>query len=194
MSGGVAIADISIHASRMGGDAILHQPSHGHGYFNPRLPDGRRLANTMRYLFDPIFQSTPPGWEATYGITVRHTKHVISIHASRMGGDRLRDSSSSTPRHFNPRLPDGRRRWSKAGHADDMLFQSTPPGWEATKPCPACMTSAIFQSTPPGWEATQWASRTLDYRSISIHASRMGGDRENGHTVPRYGKNIHSRH
>ena len=133
VSGGVAIADISIHASRMGGDAILHQPSHGHGYFNPRLPDGRRLANTMRYLFDPIFQSTPPGWEATYGITVRHTKHVISIHASRMGGDVYVSRITRSSDYFNPRLPDGRRLPASVVNNAHGVFQSTPPGWEATR-------------------------------------------------------------
>ena len=57
-----------------------------------------------------------------------------------------------------------------------------------------CVYCMVFQSTPPGWEATADECVLHVNEIISIHASRMGGDRENGHTVPRYGKNIHSRH
>lgn len=34
-------------------------------YFNPRLPDGRRPIMATPGFTDSIFQSTPPGWEAT---------------------------------------------------------------------------------------------------------------------------------
>ena len=37
-----------------------------------------------------LFQSTPPGWEATYSYLGRAYTPDISIHASRMGGDPLR--------------------------------------------------------------------------------------------------------
>ena len=76
----------------------------------------------------------------------------------------------------------------------EVLFQSTPPGWEATNGYGRGFVCDVFQSTPPGWEATTLHIFNAPARIISIHASRMGGDRENGHTVPRYGKNIHSRH
>ena len=57
----------------------------------------------------------------------------ISIHASRVGGD----------------------RGFRTAICSHMRFQSTPPGWEAT-PCMVIARKArSFQSTPPGWEATQ---------------------------------------
>ena len=34
----------------------------------------------------------------------------------------------------------------------------------------------LFQSTPPGWEATQERCPSASSSSISIHASRVGGD------------------
>ena len=70
-----------------------------------------------------------------------------------------------------------------------LIFQSTLPGWGATYAVDYIPTSEQFQSTLPGWGAThgfQGDSLTLD---ISIHAPRMGSDRENGHLRPRYGQN-----
>ena len=57
---------------------------------------------------------------------------TISIHASRVGGDRN----------------------GQAVVARTAEFQSTPPGWEATRIEIAGGSADQFQSTPPGWEAT----------------------------------------
>ena len=46
-----------------------------------------------------------------------------------------------------------------------------------------------FQSTLPGWGATHREFPLATARRISIHAPRMGSDRENGHLRPRYGQN-----
>ena len=46
-----------------------------------------------------------------------------------------------------------------------------------------------FQSTLPGWGATPSGAQRVGGDSISIHAPRMGSDRENGHLRPRYGQN-----
>ena len=216
--------------------------------FNPRLPCGRRRLHREQKMRDLRFQSTPPVWEATsihvFPVAVssvisihasrvggdgyergRETRGIetISIHASRVGGDARPDYQSflktlfqSTPpvweatrslamdylliRHFNPRLPCGRRRLSgsfPASHVrkfqstppvweattiygnstDGSKFQSTPPVWEAT-PKPRSDGSQVkkFQSTPPVWEATTTEISTLFHCRISIHASRVGGD------------------
>src|SRR5258706_275784 len=56
-------------------------------------------------------------------------------------------------------------------------FQSTPPVWEATFVDDPTGTPVTFQSTPPVWEATT-GNGVLDRQSrVSIHASRVGGDR-----------------
>ena len=47
----------------------------------------------------------------------------------------------------------------------------------------------LFQSTLPGWGATRVGVTADAIQVISIHAPRMGSDRENGHLRPRYGQN-----
>ena len=82
-----------------------------------------------------IFQSTPPGWEATiFGV----------------------------------------------GFCSSIAFQSTPPGWEATQTTSFLSKMRPFQSTPPGWEATIAVVYRIGMVAISIHASRVGGDKYGG--------------
>ena len=92
------------------------------------------------------------------------------------------------------------------------IFQSTLPGWGATGYVLKHRKSKQFQSTLPGWGATRRTGRCHHVGSdfnprspdgerrfavpvlhvsvkISIHAPRMGSDRENGHLRPRYGQN-----
>ena len=93
-----------------------------------------------------------------------------------------------------------------------LKFQSTLPGWGATTQAVAKTKRAKFQSTLPGWGATRQRAGTIEgiadfnprspdgerpadalddalAHEISIHAPRMGSDRENGHLRPRYGQN-----
>ena len=57
-------------------------------------------------------------------------------------------------------------------------FQSTLPGWGATGPSLRYATAQVtFQSTLPGWGATAGQiAHTVD-QVISIHAPRVGSDR-----------------
>ena len=123
------------------------------------------------------FQSTLPGWGATTQARETRDKQSISIHAPRMGSDR-RDGRPRTRivisihaprmgsdpamvrrfpagRYFNPRSPDGER------------------------PCPATIRplGSRFQSTLPGWGATNQLLTNPSSQGISIHAPRMGSDR-----------------
>jgi len=151
--------------------------------FNPRLPHGRRLSASIAELIIVLFQSTPPAREATkYRDGVKDVM-IVSIHASRTGGDLLHLSdgavtglfqstppareatcqpSPSSPRlpRFNPRLPHGRRLETPDIDGDFMEFQSTPPAREAT-----CHTSDCISGG-----------------RVSIHASRTGGDPVHGRT------------
>ena len=103
-------APISIHASLAGGDvdALLYI-----GFlsvnFNPRLPRGRRRGDSLFAIDKGAFQSTPPSREATRHRPPEARAIGISIHASLAGGDATRGSSPIAQRHFNPRLPRGRR-------------------------------------------------------------------------------------
>ena len=80
--------------------------------FNPRLPGGRRQSAEVRNSRRGKFQSTPPGWEATF-LRISSVHHfAISIHASRVGGDSASASIRRALLNFNPRLPGGRRQYS----------------------------------------------------------------------------------
>ena len=79
----------------------------------------------------------------------------ISIHASRVGGDVGRTSSGAfRAHHFNPRLPGGRRpsRISRASAVRN--FNPRLPGGRRRRDRTEIIHEGIFQSTPPGWEAT----------------------------------------
>ena len=80
-------AQISIHAPRMGSDAVVEYADKKHFNFNPRSPDGeRRLTHRMQAAHFE-FQSTLPGWGATIRFQRGVPQIVISIHAPRMGSD-----------------------------------------------------------------------------------------------------------
>ena len=71
------------------------------------------------------------------------------------------------PAYFNPRSPGGER-----------LNNGVTPS-----------NKVEFQSTLPGWGATHLHVGHAVRVDISIHAPRVGSDRENGHLRPRYGQN-----
>ena len=79
---------ISIHASRVGGD--------------PAEPQHKDIAR--------LFQSTPPGWEAT--IPQPSPQPVKRYFNPRLPGGRRPEprAAARPPAHFNPRLPGGRRQ------------------------------------------------------------------------------------
>ena len=80
---------ISIHAPRMGSDTRGRARQVWATDFNPRSPDGERQVNLGRIVTGGEFQSTLPGWGATI-IPCGFSYHgAISIHAPRMGSDRI---------------------------------------------------------------------------------------------------------
>ena len=127
-----SIVGISIHAPRMGSDMAEHGHVRRARHFNPRSPDGERLE------FLPCFDS----------------RVLISIHAPRMGSDPARQNQRRGGTDFNPRSPDGER-------LSLTVVQSV---------------GSIFQSTLPGWGATRAVVRAVPKVAISIHAPRMGSD------------------
>ena len=193
-------AGISIHAPRMGSDQRRIQrltPAEPISIHAPRMGSDEASAETCAW-YKP-FQSTLPGW----GATICSSQPLISLN------------------DFNPRSPDGERPPLRhAGtnvrgisiHAPRMgsdldvcttylhryKFQSTLPGWGATRLVSICRPrrhfnprspdgerrrqiftvpkSQRFQSTLPGWGATGSAGRRELDRRISIHAPRMGSD------------------
>ena len=81
------VHSISIHAPRMGSDGNGRPRTTTTTYFNPRSPDGERLAVTVIWPGSSLFQSTLPGWGATSSYRDLARFESISIHAPRMGSD-----------------------------------------------------------------------------------------------------------
>ena len=64
--------DISIHAPRMGSDVWNCKTTYKTRDFNPRSPDGERHTSNDIIHLRFLFQSTLPGWGATYATTRTH--------------------------------------------------------------------------------------------------------------------------
>ena len=149
------------------------------------------------------FQSTRPVWGATYppegaasaeknfnprapcGARRRDRpdddrRRMISIHAPRVGRDSMDIIRGGTNNDFNPRAPCGARPKRLSGFSTNhLLFQSTRPVWGATgTSCTVTGRTAKFQSTRPVWGATMVKDALDEYEDISIHAPRVGRDRE----------------
>ena len=181
---------ISIHASLAGGDPRTWSTRPSRGYFNPRLPRGRRRiygggGSSGGGDFNPRL---PRGRRQS-----AHGRHV------RAG-------------YFNPRLPRGRRPcWRQRLGAPPPAFQSTPPSREATvkfkfpfflefisihaslaggdmhSSCAGCFQKNFNPRLPRGRRL--WVNFfTIDGVNISIHASLAGGDssRRCAHCRPAY--------
>ena len=100
---------ISIHAPRVGCDISFLHSIHSLGYFNPRTPCGvRPLAHGFRST-PSIFQSTHPVWGATTAAAEQLPVLLISIHAPRVGCDKVMRRLSDIDTNFNPRTPCGVR-------------------------------------------------------------------------------------
>ena len=108
----------------------------------------------------------------------------VSIHASRAGGDTRRSAATRGSSAFQSTPParEATSRYELARAWD--LFQSTPPAREATSNSRAGEVPSGFQSTPPAREATTTVlPGHVEFRGVSIHASRAGGDRTGAETV-----------
>ena len=81
-------------------------------------------------------------------------ERLISIHAPRVGRDRLMPDLVIAHVHFNPRAPCGARQVEASTTGVNLKFQSTRPVWGAT--------DDTIEETKP--------------KSISIHAPRVGRD------------------
>ena len=145
---------ISIHAPRMGCDFIYNRRTPQGNHFNPRTPYGVRLTECAFVTVGNKFQSTHPVWGATWLIVLytgmrpfQSTHPVwgatvyscdadqgreISIHAPRMGCDRIASALLAHMMDFNPRTPYGVRPLNLLTIRPPRTFQSTHPVWGAT--------------------------------------------------------------
>ena len=102
-----------------------------------------------------IFQSTLPAWGATTTMPDARTSSTISIHAPRVGSDRV------------SRGKGGRR----------LTFQSTLPAWGATHVFPFLQNlRQDFNPRSPRGERRAGGVISQPHVWISIHAPRVGSD------------------
>ena len=79
--------DVSIHAPRVGRDAAADSAPPGAACFNPRAPCGARLFPEAFQTAVKQFQSTRPVWGATDDKGYVRPPLPVSIHAPRVGRD-----------------------------------------------------------------------------------------------------------
>ena len=123
---------ISIHAPRVGCDLVKGDIMTSESYFNPRTPGGVRQGTLFADSRDFKFQSTHPGWGATFTV-FNYSFNIYNFNPRTPGGVRLASLTSLlNATDFNPRTPGGVRLTTSAGCIVLSSFQSTHPGWGAT--------------------------------------------------------------
>ena len=146
---------ISIHAPRVGRDTGISSNLHPGLYFNPRAPCGaRRIASKVKPSCGNFNPRAPCGAR----------RHPLSILPARH-------------HHFNPRAPCGARLFGQQfGQLNDRLFQSTRPGWGATRQDrqPPFLSGISIHAPRVGRDTVDAAP--IVWCKISIHAPRVGRD------------------
>ena len=150
-----------------------------HHDFNPRSPDGERPSSSslVPVLWD--FNPRSPDGERLADPLARLAFRGISIHAPRMGSDRGQRRHRPHRPDFNPRSPDGERpRAPRCSTRTSRYFNPRSPDGERRLRHRNTMVTEKFQSTLPGWGATRAVVRAVPKVAISIHAPRMGSDHD----------------
>ncbi len=124
--------DVSIHATRVGGDDIFKcvEWAQGVSIHATRVGGDAEFAAKVAAL-DVSIHATRVGGDQSARQAEQPAK--VSIHATRVGGDSALRASMTGRSCFNPRHPCG---WRLAAYRDGQIdgkFQSTPPVWVATK-------------------------------------------------------------
>ncbi len=193
------VKNVSIHAPRVGRDAIVARSLAEHPVFQSTRPAWGATAQAFAGNDLPEFQSTRPAWGATIervlkmGVsfsfnpraprgarrTTQARKNLVgyvSIHAPRVGRDVSQAASCRGGCGFNPRAPRGARREPILEEVREDEFQSTRPAWGATNQFDNYPATPEFQSTRPAWGATRAGLRSGRQQAVSIHAPRVGRD------------------
>jgi len=202
----INLASISIHAPRVGSDAMNSKTKSAIQAFQSTLPVwGATKYDIMYDVRGRHFNPRSPCGERPTESIKKYTGGCISIHAPRVGSDSRRSTSSSSvcfisihaprvgsdlPRaphqrmhlYFNPRSPCGERQWADGRIFTNTAFQSTLPVWGATYTRRYHQRhTCVFQSTLPVWGATGQIPAHRQLRlEISIHAPRVGSDGGDG--------------
>ena len=193
-----ASLDISIHAAREGGDAVIAVYRDIPHIFQSTPPVKAATQNVYTVRIGGLFQSTPPVKAATIIFAVCRTVYNISIHAAREGGDWYGSAgaffeiiSIHAAREGGDDLQailfsqkyisiHAAREGGDLTSAGTFIGQtiSIHAAREGGDPLPPLTPPLLqqFQSTPPVKAATQRERKSSGCLTISIHAAREGGD------------------
>ena len=120
-------------------------------------------------------------------------EQLVSIHAPRVGGDRMAHLITRACLRFNPRpRVGGDPRCGYNSHGI-MCFNPRPRVGGDPGSVLEIVDQILFQSTPPARGATFESQDVQDVLSVSIHAPRVGGDAEPVNILPSLiGVSIHA--
>ena len=103
-------------------------------------------------------------------------KIIVSIHAPRVEGDSTNVSAVAWSSGFNPRPPGGGRLRAHCRVRQIASFNPRPPGGGRRRENEISMTTKLFQSTPPGWRATRLHAQPNEI-ILSFNPRPPGGGR-----------------
>ena len=147
---------VSIHAPRVGRDDLVSGKEKPDWMFQSTRPVWGATFFRCPAGIAAMFQSTRPVWGATTRRSGFRDGCIVSIHAPRVGRDLLCFRPSPRNLRFNPRAPCGARPLCKCAASMEWMFQSTRPVWGAT---PFFGLDDLLHF-------------------VSIHAPRVGRDRD----------------
>ena len=111
-----------------------------------------------------VFQSTLPAGGATKHTALQQSRLPISIHAPRRGSDYIFLMNTGQTKNFNPRSPQGERRWKMKRFTLIIDFNPrSPQGERLTLQPPLHILSSTFQSTLPAGGATETWNRVESF-------------------------------
>ena len=147
------------------------------GYnFNPRSPCGERPGCRPPCRTGCNFNPRSPCGERPGTIGERAYKHVISIHAPRVGSDPRCSVFPARSMNFNPRSPCGERRrrfYLLQVHLD---FNPRSPCGERPRDARTRARAPYFNPRSPCGERRFFSASPAVSQRISIHAPRVGSD------------------
>ena len=174
-------AQISIHAPRVGSDTVrdrIFLPSiisiHA-----PRVGSDYRGCDDLTFSGISIHAPRVGSDEKVQGSGIRAR---ISIHAPRVGSDSIPQHRENQEFHFNPRSPCGERHSLIITSIQNPDFNPRSPCGERRARNRLNIMTIKFQSTLPVWGATSPYCSGTTFKTISIHAPRVGSDWEGKQT------------
>ena len=161
---------ISIHAPRVGSDPVCFRFPLALFLFQSTLPVwGATFLPSVYAISTMLFQSTLPVWGATGYVETKDKQCVISIHAPRVGSDRIRNLLDLPVNDFNPRSPCGERLASTFRMALPMMISIHAPrvGSDPRRLRPG-LPARYFNPRSPWGErrtGTQWKHPAIQFQS-----------------------------